>query len=232
MNTKEKLKEEIGESWYSLIEKDVESKDFIHYFASMFTSLSKYNEEKNYPKREEIFKMFKELEPEKVKVLILGQSPYPLPGYANGIAFAIPDEQMSVPYSLKIIKREIEESLYDGLYLDFDYSFRNVIKQGVFLLNACLTTKARVGEPSHLEFWRRFIELILKNLSKTNPNIVYILMGNSAKEFEYKIHYNNFIIKTVHPASELYHPQTFLGCGCFKQCNEYLNLTNNKEILW
>lgn len=232
MTTKELLLEEIGKNWYYLIEEDLKDVSILSYFREMFKNLNKYNEENNYPKRDEIFRIFKLLSPKDIKVIILGQSPYPNKGYANGIAFAISEEQMSVPYSLKTIRQEIENSLYDGLYIDFDYELKHLLKQGVFMLNTSLTTKKNVSEAIHLPFWERFISLILNRVSKTNPNIVYILMGSNAKSFREKIHYHNFIIETVHPASERYNPQTFLGCGCFKKCNEYLNCTNNKEIIW
>ena len=228
MNTEELLINEIGVEWFNLVEKNYRENKLVYYFENLFRNLDKYNEDNNFPQRNQIFRIFKEIQPKDVKILVLGESPYSEKGFANGIAFSINEDQMKVPYSLKIIKREIELSLYDGLYIDFDYTLQPLIKQGVMLLNSYLTVNKYKG-PAFV--WETFIELILKSLSLYNPNVVYILMGGEAHKFESRIKYNNYIIKTIHPSLERDN-SSFIGCNCFVKANKYLKKNSNKEIIW
>lgn len=153
---------------------------------------------------------------DEVRVLILGQDPYPQKGVATGRAFEVgtltswTDKFSNV--SLKNIIRAIYFA-YQKEYLKYseiknqlgvtvplkkpDELFVNWEKQGVLLLNTSFTCE--VGKSnSHEKFWHAFTISLLKYISKTNPEIIWFLWGNNAKTVVSGIDIQNKI-ESLHP---------------------------------
>ena len=141
------------------------------------------------PKR----KVINALKVKKVKVVILGQDPYPTRGVANGYAFAV-NKNIKIPQSLNQILKEVKET--QG-FVKTDRTLKHWKKQGILLLNTSLTTKINSSN-SHQNIWKKFIEKIIIELGK-DKEIIWILWGNEAKKYE-KIINSNFIITDVHPS--------------------------------
>lgn len=100
-----------------------------------------YQEENIFPPKELIFNLFNLIEPQNVKVMILGQDPYHTPGVANGIAFS--SNEVKTPPSLKNIFKELKNDL--GISRS-NNDLTDLVQQGVFLINPIWTVKK--GEPN------------------------------------------------------------------------------------
>ncbi len=143
------------------------------------------------PNKADVLK-FLEINPKKIKVIILGQDPYPTPGVANGFAFAV-NSHAPIPQSLKNIFREIKE--VRG-YVVADRTLIHWIDQGVLLLNTSLTTI--VNKPNaHQHIWKEFTMKVIKWLDN-NFQVIWVLWGNEAKKYMPILH--NKYIYDAHPS--------------------------------
>lgn len=156
------------------------------------------------PSRNSIFRVFLESSPKNVRVVLLGQDPYPdlYKGEprANGVAFAngnnIPEDSWSP--SLKVLKESVIDYTVPHGPLEFDPTLEYWMKQGVLPLNTALTV--RTGVPSsHSDLWRPFTSCLLRRLSSTYPGIVYVLLGSVAQSFRSDIA-SGFVFVERHPA--------------------------------
>lgn len=128
------------------------------------------------PNPEDVYKVF-ELPPSDVKVLIVGQDPYPTVGDAMGLAFSVKRNE-KLPKSLQNIFKELHADLGINRSSGDLSDWQN---QGVFLLNRYLTTP--IGQPlGHQKLgWELLTDKVISHLSKLN--VVAFLMGKSAEHF-------------------------------------------------
>lgn len=180
-----------------------------------------------YPSREDLFKAFRLCSFEDTKVILLGQDPYPSKGHAHGLSFGTLASEP--PPSLVRIAQEIESSVYDGFMVDFDYTLESWAEQGVLLLNTALTVKAGVPN-SHKHIWKPFTEGVVRALNTKN-NVIWILLGNFAKEYKEYLSVTHFILEAGHP-SPLNTSIPFLGSGVFKKTNDRLEFLGLPPIKW
>lgn len=182
------------------------------------------------PKFNDLFNAFA-LPLTEVKVVILGQDPYPS-DHAHGLAFSSALDQQ-VPKSLVNIITTLK---YD-FGQDYQPNILGVanlspwVSQGVFLLNTRLTVNK--GEPLSKEhdIWDDFINQVFLRLAKVE-HLVYLLWGKYAQGYSQRIEANNnCIIKTVHP-SPLSAYRGFFSSQCFKQTNAYLESQGRTPIKW
>jgi len=183
-----------------------------------------------YPDITQVFRAF-ELTPfEQTKVVIIGQDPYYNEGQANGLAFSVPPGE-ELPPSLLNIYKEIEDDL--GIKMDRDNGdLEPWAKQGVLLLNTCLTVSA--GKPaSHQgKGWERFTDSAIKELAQSDQKIIFLLWGNFAKKKAELIDENRHIIlKAAHPSPLSAH-NGFFKCGHFGKVNKYLKQMGKHGINW
>ena len=191
-----------------------------------------------YPKKKHIFRIFKYLSPNEIKVVILGQDPYinfeniegDIIPQAEGLSFSVPKRHRNIPPSLKNIFKELE-----NCYPEFKYKNGNLKKwvkrEKIFLLNSALTVIPGKSN-SHQKFWQEFTDKVIEYISQNNKNIVFILMGNNAKSKINLIDSNKHVILTsVHP-SPLSANRGFFGCKIFKKANDELKKRNMEEINW
>ena len=177
--------------------------------------LSKLDEvlqNKYYPQKEDIFNVFS-MPLEDIKVVILGQDPYPKEGQAIGYSFAV-SEETPKPASLRIIEQEVGHSI--------DKTLKSWREQGVFLLNTALTVEAG-NAGSHIKYWEGFMNLVISHISFHNP-CIWVLWGKYAQGFKGAINQEgNTILEAPHPASEAYKPGSgFIGCNHFNTINSIL----------
>ena len=153
-----------------------------------------YQDEAVNPPFNDVFKAF-ELTPfENVKVVFIGQDPYPNPSDAMGLAFSVPKHR-PIPASLK----NIYTVLKDDLKISPPHGdLSGWAKEGVLLLNKALTVKAH--EPlSHQTLWHGFFEEVIKHLNQ-KEKLVVVLMGKEAQKIKPLIKKEHIIIETVHPS--------------------------------
>jgi len=169
-----------------------------------------------------------------IKIVILGQDPYPNPKHANGLAFATKQVDFNKrPYSLKIIVDDLywidQNVLIDK---EFDQSLLNWEKQGIFLINTSLTVMQ--GKPgSHSKYWDWFTTEVIRYLSQRRDNIIWFAWGKHAQS-KTDILVNNdthIVFKSTHPAAARYGHE-FNFTNKFIQANEYLKEWGKDPIQW
>lgn len=165
------------------------------------------------PKIEFIFKPF-ELDPEEVRVVILGQDPYPNRHHAIGRAFAVPNGNAPIPGSLRNI---FKEKIADVGGIEPLSNLESWQKQGVMLLNSSLTTiEGRSGAHRGIG-WELFTERVIKSIASRGA--VGLLWGRDAQRYE--DHFSNRSVKGVHP-SPLSAYRGFFGSKPFSRVNDLL----------
>ena len=184
-----------------------------------------------YPRPDQVFRVFR-TKPENIKVVILGQDPYYKPNQANGLAFSV-NSNITTPRSLKNIFKELKSDLnIDRTNSDLsDWE-----EQGVFLLNTALTVK--YNQPnSYKKEWSQFTKKLITFLASNYPDIIYILWGQNAINYEKYI--NNYtpkphfaIIKTSSHPSPLSARHSFFGSKPFSWINKQLEKQNKPKIKW
>jgi uracil-DNA glycosylase len=207
-----------------------------------------------YPPKEQIFRVFQQ-PLSKIKVVILGQDPYPTPGNANGLAFAV-NQDIPEPFSLKVIQSEVINSQYGKQEMTFGSSWKTLEhweQQGVFLLNTALTVES--GSPgSHLKYWQEFTKKVIYFIAQNNP-CIWLLWGKKAQSYTMDMPrkkifyvrgysketiqnipanpYTNYILNAAHPAAEAYSKDAgFLGCNHFYFVNKILERNSLQTINW
>lgn len=195
---------------------------------------TEYKHKSVFPNKKDIFRAFKLTSFNDVRVIIVGQDPYPNKR-ATGVAFGNEEEDslsMLSP-SLEKIRDCVETTVYDGLRLDFDPTLVSWAKQGVLLLNSALTV--REGEPgSHTLQWRGFIKGVLREISANKTGVVFLLLGSTAFSFAGDIDKkNNHVFKYYHPAFSARRNEDW-KCPFFVEINKIIKNQNGEEycIKW
>ena len=98
-------------------------------------------------------------------------------------------------------------------------------------MNCALTVEK--GKPgSHLKIWSSYTDNIIKYISETNENIIFVLWGNFAKKKKLLININkHHILESTHP-SPLSANRGFFGSKIYSLCNNHLKSLNKEEINW
>ena len=194
------------------------------YYRDLMTFVNnEYNEKKINPDKENIFKAFYLTSLKDVKVVILGQDPYPTNDFACGLAFSV-KEDSKLPKSLVNIFKELESDL--GIKKE-NGDLSSWAKNGVLLLNTILTCEE--GHPlSHKnKGWETLTDNVIKLLNTIDRKIVFILWGAPAiKKSELLNNPNHLIIKTPHP-SPLSAYRGFFGSKVFSKTCDYLEIDYN-----
>lgn len=153
------------------------------------------------PQFKHIFDAFNRCPYRELRLVIVGQDPYPQKGIATGLAFANNNDTLGedLSPSLQVIKESIINYEVPHNLITFAPDLEEWAEQGVLLLNTALTCE--VNKPgSHSLLWRPFICQLIKNICEYNPGTVWLLLGNSAQSFEPYISKSQHIIKAKHPA--------------------------------
>jgi uracil-DNA glycosylase len=178
--------------------------------------------------------------PRDTKLIIIGQDPYinyethnnEIIPQACGLSFSVPKKHKKIPPSLQNIIKELKNSIDDYEIPKHGSLIKWVKYEKILLLNSALTV-IHGKSNSQQAYWESFTNDLIKWISDTNQNIIYLLMGRSAQNKEKFINsYNNHkIFKVVHP-SPLSAYKGFFGCDVFKDINEYLIEKNKEPIRW
>lgn len=169
-----------------------------------------------------------------IKVLIVGQDPYPTPGHPVGLSFCVAPDVWPLPKSLINIYKELMDDL--GVPQPANGDLTPWTKQGVMLLNRCLTV--RVGESNSHQGrgWEAITEEAIRALNaRVRPDgspkpLVAILWGRNAQTLE-PLLTNAYIIKSAHP-SPLSASRGFFGSRPFSRANAALQSMGATPIDW
>jgi len=183
-----------------------------------------------YPLPTHMFRAF-ELTPfDSVKVVILGQDPYHGPRQAVGLSFAV-SKETTLPPSLKNIFKELESDLGTPL-TNKSGDLERWARQGVLLLNATLTVRARTPGSHQGKGWEQFTDAVIKKLSDEQEHLVFILWGNYARQKGAHIdRTKHCVIESAHP-SPYSAASGFFGSKPFSKANEYLKEHGEDPIEW
>lgn len=165
---------------------------------------------------------------EKVKVVIVGQDPYHGFNQANGLSFSV-NPGVTLPKSLINIFKELES---DCGITNLSGDLSNWAKQGVLLLNTTLSVSEK--KPlSHRDLgWESFTKEAIKTLCKSRQNLIFILWGNHARQFEpLAQQYGHTVLYSTHP-SPLSAYRGFFGSKPFSKVNKLLIDMNETPIDW
>ncbi|MGO4707395.1 uracil-DNA glycosylase [Microvirga sp. 2MCAF38] len=166
---------------------------------------------------------------DQVKVIILGQDPYPTPGDAHGLAFSYHGKRR-LPASLKTILAEMAEET--GAPMPRSGDLTPWARQGVLLLNTALTVEAgKAG--AHLKFgWSALTDDAVGTISRERPAVVFLLWGGPArKRAELIDRTKHLVIECGHP-SPLNRLRDFRGSKPFSRANDWLAEKGMTPIDW
>lgn len=178
------------------------------------------------PEPKNFFRAFDLCELNKVKVVIIGQDPYHTPGVPNGLAFSV-NKNQKLPPSLINIFRELESDLGVKNYIG-DLSAWS--RQGVLLLNTCLSVCAGLPASHSNIGWENFTNAAIEEIQKKR-NIIFLLWGKHAQQKKAFIQEDNFILEAAHP-SPLSANNGFFGCNHFSKTNNLLTSLGSDPIDW
>lgn len=166
----------------------------------------------------------------KVKVVILGQDPYPTIGHAHGLCFSVLPQVKPLPKSLLNINKELLTDIQvDNRHTGF---LQPWAEQGVLLLNAVLTVEAGQANSHQNKGWETFTDAIIQAINTQREHCVFILWGAYAQKKGKMIDRNrHLVIESPHP-SPLSAYRGFFGSRPFSQTNDYLTAHSNRAINW
>jgi uracil-DNA glycosylase len=222
---KEKLIEKLKPSgWANKLKGFIQSSDFDKILETL------YNEREDgkrfTPPLKDVFKAFEECPEKNLKIVFIGQDPYPQLGVADGMAFSCGVTMKSQP-SLRNMFEAIEETVYQGFPTYQDPNLTRWANQGVLLLNTALTCQVdKIG--SHYNIWNEFVMYVFDMLNFTNSGLIFVLLGAKAQELESIIGPNHYILKASHPASAAYTKTTWDCKNIFLRANEIIEANNGK----
>lgn len=218
----------LQEQWKSLLSEEFEKP----YFQELISFLKREKAAGKviYPPGKSIFAALNHTPPDAVKIIILGQDPYHGPGQAHGFCFSVA-EGIKPPPSLLNIYKELEREY--GPIMDYSKGdLTHWADQGVLLLNAILTVEAHQAASHQGKGWEQFTDALIQKLAAHETPKVFMLWGNFARSKKGLISgKNHLILETAHP-SPFSAYQGFMGCGHFKEANEFLKETGRGEIEW
>lgn len=166
--------------------------------------------------------------PDSIKVIIVGQDPYPTQGRATGMAFSVPSGTHPLPPTLRNILRELHDDTTQSSNTQDNLStWRD---QGVLLLNRVLTTEVGVSFAHQSLGWQEVTVEIVRSVRRENPDVVGVLWGRHAQELAKEFKPKQLVL-SVHP-SPLSAYRGFFGSKPFTRVNELLAESGQTTIKW
>ena len=163
-----------------------------------------------------------------VRVLIVGQDPYPTPGHAIGLAFAVERTVRPVPRSLQNIYRELRDDV--GVTPPPHGDLSAWADAGVLLLNRSLTVRAGAAGSHRGKGWEAITERAIRALVARGRPLVAILWGRDAGNLRPMLG-STPVIASAHP-SPLSASGGFFGSRPFSRANAYLLEQGAEAVDW
>ncbi len=182
-----------------------------------------------YPPHDEVFRALHLTPYADVRVMILGQDPYHGPGQANGLAFSVANG-IDIPPSLRNIHAELETDL--GIAKPGHGNLEAWARNGVLLLNATLTVRARSAASHQKQGWETFTDRVLDAVNEKLERVVFVLWGASARRKKDRIDTTrHMIIESPHPSPLSAH-RGFFGSRPFSRANDALRAAGLEPVDW
>jgi len=182
-----------------------------------------------YPPEENVFRALDLTPIENVKIVILGQDPYHGNGQAHGLAFSV-QKDVKIPPSLRNIYKELNDDT--GMDIPTYGFLEGWAKQGVLLLNTCLTVEAGQAGSHQGKGWEQLTDMIIERINDGDNRVVFMLWGSHAQKKIHMINRNKHLILTAPHPSPLSAHRGFLGCKHFSKANKFLEQNGQNKINW
>jgi uracil-DNA glycosylase len=163
-----------------------------------------------------------------VRVLIVGQDPYPTPGHPIGLSFAVERHVRPVPRSLQNIYRELQSDL--GITPPEHGDLTSWAEHGVLLLNRCLTVAPGVSAAHRGKGWEAVTDQAIRALVDRGTPLVAILWGRDAQTLQPLLEATP-VIKSAHP-SPMSASNGFFGSRPFSRANALLIEQGAEPVDW
>ncbi|URM92272.1 uracil-DNA glycosylase [Streptomyces sp. MRC013] len=165
---------------------------------------------------------------DEVKVLIVGQDPYPTPGHAVGLSFSVAPDVRPLPGSLENIFRELHADL--GLPRPSTGDLTPWTRQGVLLLNRALTTAPRTPGAHRGKGWEEVTEQAIRALAARGKPLVSVLWGRDARNLRPLLG-DLPALESAHP-SPMSADRGFFGSRPFSRTNDLLLRQGAEPVDW
>lgn len=166
---------------------------------------------------------------DQVRVLLVGQDPYPTPGHAHGLCFSVLPAVQPLPFSLRNIFRELQDDV--GCHIPNNGYLKPWARQGVLMLNTVLTVRARQANSHHGRGWERFTDRIIELVAAKQTRVVFVLWGREAQKKKMLVaQLHHAVVACAHPSP--LSVRKFFGCRCFSHINRDLADAGLAPIDW
>ncbi len=216
--------------WRKALSKEIAAPSF----QALNTFLDQESQRANvFPPRGQIFAALKRTPLKNVKVVIVGQDPYPTKGDANGLSFSV-NKGQPIPGSLK--------NIFAGLHADTGAPVPTSgdlgawADSGVLLLNTVLTVTQGKPNSHHNKGWEPFTEAVLKKVNEQPGPVVFICFGKQATDMVKRL-----IDPAKHTQLDVIHPSPQNGTKfvdqvkrehTFTHANDILTAAGRKPVKW
>lgn len=214
----------IADSWKDKLQDEFEKP----YFNDLVAFVKdEYLNQMVYPPGNQIFNAFDKSPFDQTRVVIIGQDPYHGAGQANGLCFSVSDG-VRIPPSLRNIFKEINQDL--GKDIPKSGNLERWAEQGVLMLNATLTVRAKTAGSHQNKGWEQFTDAVIKAISDEKEDVVFLLWGRYARDKGKVVDRNKHcVLEAPHPSPMA---RGFVGCRHFSRANEFLKSKGLQEIDW
>jgi len=200
-------------------------------FTEVLTKLYKMSsEDKRFtPPLKDLFRAFEECPYNDLRLVIVGQDPYPTLGVADGISFSCSKSEKEQP-SLRYMLNEVEKLYPNGYDRSLDLSKWS--RQGILMLNTSLTTEVgKIGK--HYDLWQEFTANLFDYLNHNKKELTYLYLGKKAQEWAEYVGDNNHKVFASHPASAAYNKQReWNSDNAFLKVHHLVSETTGYNINW
>ncbi len=165
-----------------------------------------------------------------VRVLVVGQDPYPTPGHAIGLAFAVARDVRPLPPSLGNILTEYEADL--GLPRPSHGDLGAWVDEGVLLLNRCLSVRHGAPGSHRGQGWEEVTDTVVSALVARDAPLVALLWGRDAQQLARRLRAGGAsVLEAPHPSPLSAH-RGFLGSRPFSAANAALEAGGARPVDW
>jgi len=186
------------------------------------------------PPAGQIFAAFHETPWETVRVVLIGQDPYPTPGHAHGLAFSVTPIMRPIPPSLRNLFRELQDDT--GALPPTNGSLLPWARQGVLLLNRVLTVRAGDARSHAGHGWEGFTDAVVDALIARPIPVVFLLLGKDAQAMDGRVVEPHRAVCAPHPSPLARNPHTkraaIFGTRPFSRVNDALRDSGLPSIDW